>query len=36
MIIGQDKDNELNTVEFRLVRQKGTNKNKKDGTDFFD
>lgn len=30
-----DKDNELNTVEFRLVRQKGTNKNKKDGTDFF-
>lgn len=31
-----DKDNELNTVEFRLVRQKGTNKNKKDGTDFFD
>lgn len=30
-----DKDNELNTVQFRLVRQKGANKNKKDGTDFF-
>lgn len=30
-----DKDNELNTVQFRLVRQKGANRNKKDGTDFF-
>ncbi len=30
-----EKDNELNTVQFRLIRQKGANKNKKDGTDFF-
>ena len=30
-----EQDNELNTVQFRLVRQKGANKNKKDGTDFF-
>lgn len=30
-----DKDNELNTIQFRLVRQKGAKTNKTDGTDFF-